>query len=120
MRPDLFRSDFSFEFIGIGGLDNKLSKIFKKALSIRAIPPNIVKKLGISYIKGVLLYGPPGTGKTLIARNISNLLTPKKPKVVNGPEILNKYVGASEENLRNLFKDAINDQETLGEVRNCG
>jgi vesicle-fusing ATPase len=56
--------------------------------------------------QGILLYGPPGTGKTLIARQIGKMLNAKEPKVVNGPEILNKYVGASEENIRKLFADA--------------
>lgn len=41
----------------------------------------------------MLLYGPPGTGKTLIARQIGKMLNGKEPKVVNGPEILNKFVG---------------------------
>lgn len=45
-----------------------------------------------------------GTGKTLIARQIGKMLNGKEPKIVNGPEVLNKYVGASEENIRNLFK----------------
>jgi vesicle-fusing ATPase len=56
--------------------------------------------------KGILLHGPPGTGKTLIARQIGKMLNAREPKVVNGPEILNKYVGASEENVRKLFVDA--------------
>ena len=43
-------------------------------------------------------------GKTLIARQIGKMLNGKEPKIVNGPEVLNKYVGASEENVRNLFK----------------
>ena len=43
-------------------------------------------------------------GKTLIARQIGKMLNGKETKIVNGPEILNKYVGASEENVRNLFK----------------
>ena len=47
---------------------------------------------------------PPG--KTLIARQIGKMLAGKEPKVVNGPEILNKFVGASEENIRKLFADA--------------
>lgn len=55
---------------------------------------------------GILLHGPPGTGKTLIARQIGKMLNAREPKVVNGPEILNKYVGASEENVRKLFVDA--------------
>jgi vesicle-fusing ATPase len=52
------------------------------------------------------LHGPPGTGKTLIARQIGKMLNAREPKIVNGPEILNKYVGASEENIRKLFADA--------------
>jgi hypothetical protein len=42
-------------------------------------------------------------GKTLIARQIGKMLNGREPKVVNGPEVLNKYVGASEENIRKLF-----------------
>jgi len=55
---------------------------------------------------GIILHGPPGTGKTLIARQIGKMLNAREPKIVNGPEILNKYVGASEENIRKLFADA--------------
>ncbi len=55
---------------------------------------------------GILLYGPPGTGKTLMARQIGKMLNAREPKIVNGPEILNKFVGQSEENIRKLFADA--------------
>lgn len=55
---------------------------------------------------GILLYGPPGTGKTLMARQIGKMLNAREPKIVNGPEILNKFVGQSEENIRKLFGDA--------------
>lgn len=57
-------------------------------------------------VRGLILYGPPGTGKTLIARKIGEILNAKPPKIISGPEILNSYVGKSEENVRNLFKDA--------------
>jgi Cdc6-like AAA superfamily ATPase len=63
----------------------------------------------ISYLTdgiGILLFGPPGTGKTLMARQIGKMLNAREPKVVNGPEILNKFVGQSEENIRKLFADA--------------
>jgi vesicle-fusing ATPase len=60
----------------------------------------------VDIILGILLFGPPGTGKTLMARQIGKMLNAREPKVVNGPEILNKYVGASEENIRKLFEDA--------------
>jgi vesicle-fusing ATPase len=55
---------------------------------------------------GILLHGPPGTGKTLMARQIGKMLNAREPKVVNGPEVLSKFVGQSEENIRKLFADA--------------
>ena len=61
-----------------------------------------------------MLFGPPGTGKTLMARQIGKMLNGKEPKIVNGPEILNKYVGQSEENIRNLFKDAETEYKERG------
>jgi vesicle-fusing ATPase len=75
----------------------------------------VISRLGIPHVKGILLYGPPGTGKTLIARQIGSLLNARPPKIVNGPEILNKYVGQSEENIRNLFKDAEEEYKKLKE-----
>jgi vesicle-fusing ATPase len=109
-RPkEIFRPDFNFEEMGIGGLDKEFSDIFRRAFASRVFPPSVVAKLGIHHVKGMLLYGPPGTGKTLIARQIGKMLNGKEPKVVNGPEILNKFVGQSEENVRNLFKDAEED-----------
>lgn len=62
-----------------------------------------------------MLFGPPGTGKTLIARQIGQMLNAKEPKIVNGPEILNKFVGASEENIRKLFKDAEVEYKARGD-----
>lgn len=108
MRPDaIIRPDFKFEDMGIGGLDTEFSQIFRRAFASRIFPPGLIDKLGINHVKGLLLFGPPGTGKTLIARKIGKLLNGSaEPKIVNGPEILSKYVGSSEENIRNLFKDA--------------
>lgn len=78
-------------------------------------PPSIVQRLGIKHVKGILLYGPPGTGKTLIARQIGKMLNGKEPKVVNGPEVLNKYVGQTEENIRNLFAEADAEYKEKGD-----
>ena len=102
----LLKPDFNFQSLGIGGLDDEFGAIFRRAFASRLFPPSMVTKLGIQHVKGILLYGPPGTGKTLIARQIGKLLNAVEPKIVNGPEILNKFVGQSEENIRNLFKDA--------------
>ena len=44
------------------------------------------------------------------------MLNGKEPKIVNGPEVLNKFVGASEENIRNLFADAEMDYKKMGEA----
>jgi len=102
----IIRPDWNFESMGIGGLDKEFSDIFRRAFASRVFPQAVVSKLGIKHVKGLLLYGPPGTGKTLMARQIGKMLNGKEPKIVNGPEILNKYVGQSEENIRNLFKEA--------------
>eukprot|EP00879_Flechtneria_rotunda_P013941 GHRR01014560.1.p1 GENE.GHRR01014560.1~~GHRR01014560.1.p1 ORF type:complete len:485 (+),score=178.54 GHRR01014560.1:1437-2891(+) len=64
----------------------------------------------------MLLYGPPGTGKTLIARQIGKMLNGKEPKVVNGPEVLSKYVGQAEENIRNLFGEAEAEYREKGDA----
>jgi vesicle-fusing ATPase len=98
--------NFKFEDMGIGGLDTEFGAIFRRAFASRVFPPGLVDKLGIQHVKGILLHGPPGTGKTLMARQIGKMLNAREPKIVNGPEILNKYVGASEENIRKLFADA--------------
>lgn len=66
-------------------------------------------------MKGILLFGPPGCGKTLMARQIGKMLKAREPKIVNGPEILNKYVGESEANIRKLFADAEDEQKRVRE-----
>eukprot|EP00890_Picochlorum_soloecismus_P000586 jgi/Picsp_1/1528/NSC_05006-R1_n-ethylmaleimide sensitive fusion protein len=110
------QKEFNFEKLGIGGLDAQFEKIFRRAFASRIFPPAMLDRLGIHHVKGVLLYGPPGTGKTLIARQIGKMLNGKEPKIVNGPEILSKYVGASEENIRDLFKEAEEEYKRMGDA----
>lgn len=107
--------DFKFEDMGIGGLDAEFSTIFRRAFASRIFPPGLIEKLGIMHVKGMLLYGPPGTGKTLIARQIGKMLNAREPKIINGPEVLNKYVGQSEENIRKLFADAEKEYKEKGD-----
>ncbi|KAI9046611.1 hypothetical protein LZ554_009354 [Drepanopeziza brunnea f. sp. 'monogermtubi'] len=107
--------DFKFEDMGIGGLDKEFSSIFRRAFASRIFPPGLIEKLGIQHVKGILLFGPPGTGKTLIARQIGKMLNSREPKVINGPEVLNKYVGQSEENIRKLFADAEKEYKEKGD-----
>lgn len=82
---NLFRPDFKMEDMGIGGLDEELTNIFRRAFASRRFPPAIVAKMGIEHVKGILLYGPPGTGKTLIARQLAKVLKAKELTIVNGP-----------------------------------
>lgn len=111
LKRDLFRDDYNFEEIGIGGLNKELVDVLRRCLSTRAYKKSVIQKLGIKHVKGMLLYGPSGTGKTLIARRIGNMISNKEPKIVNGPEIMNKFVGESEKNIRELFAEAISDSE---------
>ncbi|KAF2615715.1 hypothetical protein F2Q70_00009275 [Brassica cretica] len=108
--------EFNLESLGIGGLGAEFADIFRRAFASRVFPPHVTSRLGIKHVKGMLLFGPPGTGKTLMARQIGKMLNGKDPKIVNGPEVLSKFVGETEKNVRDLFADAEQDQRTLGDA----
>ncbi|CAF2409567.1 unnamed protein product [Rotaria sp. Silwood2] len=110
----IINPDFDFKTMGIGGLDAEFNAIFRRAFASRVFPPEIVYQLGMKHCRGILLYGPPGTGKTLMARQIGKMLNAREPKIVNGPQILDKYVGESEANVRKLFADAEEEEKRLG------
>merc|ERR1712091_713499 len=114
-QQSLFTSDFDFAKLGIGGLGNEFDTIFRRAFASRIYPAHIIQQMGISHVRGMLLYGPPGCGKTLIARQIGKVLNAREPKIVNGPEVLDKYVGGSEEKIRALFADAEEEQANAGD-----
>ncbi|XP_047311243.1 vesicle-fusing ATPase [Impatiens glandulifera] len=112
----IFRQkEFNLETLGIGGLSAEFADIFRRAFASRVFPAHVTSKLGIKHVKGMLLFGPPGTGKTLMARQIGKMLNGKDPKIVNGPEVLSKFVGETEKNVRDLFADAEQDQRTRGD-----
>ncbi|EDW14720.1 vesicle-fusing ATPase 2 [Drosophila mojavensis] len=113
-RSPIINPDWDFGKMGIGGLDKEFNAIFRRAFASRVFPPELVEQLGIKHVKGILLYGPPGTGKTLMARQIGTMLNAREPKIVNGPQILDKYVGESEANIRRLFADAEEEEKRLG------
>jgi len=113
-RQSIINPDWDFSKMGIGGLDEEFNAIFRRAFASRVFPPEIMEQLGCSHVKGILLHGPPGTGKTLMARQIGKMLNAREPKIVNGPEILDKYVGESEANIRKLFAEAEEDERKLG------
>ncbi len=88
----------------IGGLKEELKKI-REMVELPLRHPELFERLGIEPPKGVLLHGPPGTGKTLLAKAVANE-TNSHFILINGPEIMSKFYGQSEENLRKKFEDA--------------
>nr|XP_027202839.1 vesicular-fusion protein sec18-like [Dermatophagoides pteronyssinus] len=110
----LFNTTFNFDQLGIGGLQKEYEEIFRRAFISRTVSAQLMNEIGIDPVRGLLLYGLPGTGKTLIARKIGQALNVKNIKVINGPEILNKYVGESEKNIRELFCEAESDYKKYG------
>ncbi|CAF0744376.1 unnamed protein product [Brachionus calyciflorus] len=113
-HQSIINPDWDFTKIGIGGLDNEFNTIFRRAFASRVFPPELIQQLGIKHVRGILLFGPPGTGKTLMARQIGKMLNAREPKIVNGPQILDKYVGESEANIRKLFAEAEEEEKRLG------
>ena len=88
----------------IGGLKEEIEKI-REMVEFPMKHPDIFQRLGISAPKGVLMTGPPGTGKTLLAKAVATE-TDATFISIAGPEIMSKYHGGSEENLRKKFEEA--------------
>ncbi|KQH82212.1 CDC48 family AAA ATPase, partial [Thermococcus thioreducens] len=88
----------------IGGLSDAIQKI-REMVELPLKHPELFERLGIEPPKGVLLYGPPGTGKTLLAKAVANEANAHFI-AINGPEIMSKFYGESEERLREIFKEA--------------
>ena len=111
----LTKFGFNFNEMGVGGLDAEISNIFRRAFTSRLYPTAYIEKYGIHHVKGILLYGPPGTGKTLIARTLAQALNVAEFRVVNGPELFDKFVGETEKKIRDLFAKAEKDQKENGD-----
>jgi len=88
----------------IGGLTEPIRKV-REMVELPLKHPEIFKRLGIDPPKGVLLYGPPGCGKTLLAKVVANE-TEAYFIAINGPEIMSKFYGESEQKLREFFDEA--------------
>ena len=100
----------------IGGLQHEIEQV-RDAVELPFLHPHLFAEYQLSAPKGVLLYGPPGCGKTLIAKAVANSIAKKLGHLtgkqvrsyflhVKGPELLNKYVGESERQVREVFKKA--------------
>ena len=95
---------FEGQTLGVGGLDDVLAQIKRRIWTPLAAPPQLLQELGIQPARGLLLYGKPGCGKSLLASALGRMLSPFRPiTVVSGPEVLDKFVGSSEKNLRDIF-----------------
>jgi|TARA_B110000014_G_scaffold3638_1_gene2919 proteasome-associated ATPase len=101
----------------IGGLDGQIEQI-TDAVELPYLHQDLFRDYELPAPKGILLYGPPGCGKTLIAKAVANSLAKKIADVagdgqaqsffinVKGPELLNKYVGETERQIRQIFQRA--------------
>jgi len=88
----------------IGGLGHIIEKV-RELVELPLRHPEIFRRLGIEPPKGILLYGPPGVGKTLLAKAIANEANAHFI-AINGPEIMSKFYGESEQRLREIFEEA--------------
>ncbi|MEM9465315.1 MAG: proteasome ATPase [Actinomycetota bacterium] len=108
--PDVSYSD-------VGGLDDQIEQI-TDAVELPFVHQALFSEYELPAPKGILLYGPPGCGKTLIAKAVANSLAKKVAEVsgddearsfflnIKGPELLNKYVGETERQIRMVFQRA--------------
>ncbi|MGO2540713.1 MAG: proteasome ATPase [Specibacter sp.] len=108
--PDISYSD-------IGGLTSQIEQI-RDAVELPFLHPDLYREHGLKAPKGILLYGPPGCGKTLIAKAVANSLAKRARERsgvkdqksyflnIKGPELLDKYVGETERQIRLIFSRA--------------
>ncbi|WP_411963893.1 CDC48 family AAA ATPase [Haloferax sp. YSMS24] len=101
----------SVTYEDIGGLDKELEQV-REMIELPMRHPELFKRLGIEPPKGVLLHGPPGTGKTLIAKAVANEIDASF-HTISGPEIMSKYYGESEEQLREIFEEATENSPAI-------
>ena len=107
--------DMSYE--DIGGLGSQID-IIRDSVELPFLHPELFKEYELKPPKGILLYGPPGCGKTLIAKAVANSLAKKTAEIsgvgegksyflnIKGPELLNKFVGETERQIRVIFQKA--------------
>lgn len=104
-----FIPDVTFD--DIGGIESIIDQI-RQVIELPLKRPEIYQHLGIKPHKGILLFGDPGNGKTLVAKAIANEVKAHFIPI-SGPELISKWHGQSEENLRNIFKEARESQPSI-------
>ncbi|MFB6190239.1 MAG: CDC48 family AAA ATPase [Candidatus Nanohaloarchaea archaeon] len=95
----------------IGGLDDEIKQV-REMIELPLKHPEVFQQLGIQAPSGVLLHGPPGTGKTLLAKAVANEADATFLSI-NGPEIMSKYYGESEKQLREKFEEAADNSPAI-------
>ncbi len=95
--------DDSFE--DIGGLEDIKERV-REVVELPLSKADAFEEIGAEAPSGVLFHGPPGTGKTMLARAVANSLNEGTFYNIKGPEVLNKWYGESERQLRRIFEDA--------------
>jgi transitional endoplasmic reticulum ATPase len=103
-RKEGYETKARVSYEDIGGLNKDIRRI-REMIELPLKYPQLFERLGIEPPKGVLLHGPPGCGKTLIARAVANE-TDAYIDHLSGPEIMHKFYGESEANLRRIFETA--------------
>lgn len=108
--------DMNVKFGDIGGLDNFIDQL-KEMVALPLLYPELYQNFNITPPRGVLFHGPPGTGKTLMARALAASCSSEGHKITffmrKGADILSKWVGEAERQLRLLFEEAKKQQPAI-------
>lgn len=108
IKPSVLRSveveSPNVDWNEIGGLD-AIKQTLQESVEGALLYPELYRRTGAEAPRGILLWGPPGTGKTLLAKAVASQARANFI-AVNGPELLSKWVGASEQAVRELFTRA--------------
>lgn len=99
------------KFSSVGGLDKEIS-LLRSIIEVPLNNPDLFAEFGIAPPRGVLLHGPPGTGKTMLLRSVANEVD-AHVLAVNGPSIVSKYLGETENALREIFTEARQYQPSI-------
>lgn len=108
--------DMNVRFEDVGGLDNYIDQL-KEMVALPLLYPELYQNFDITPPRGVLFHGPPGTGKTLMARALAASCSSEGRKITffmrKGADVLSKWVGEAERQLRLLFEEAKKQQPSV-------
>ena len=96
----------------VGGLSKQI-ELLKSTIELPLNNPTLFSDFGISPPRGILLHGPPGTGKTMLLRCVANSITEAHVLTINGPSIVSKYLGETENAIRDIFNEAKKFQPSI-------